>query len=265
MKKIAIVTGASSGIGEAFVKEISVTDETLDEIWIVARRQDKLDALLALTGDKRIRPVKADLTNANDLESIGQRLSSGDYSVCLLINCAGLGKRGNLSSNAIEDVAATINVNCQSLTLLTRIVLPYMKISEVKKGGGRIINIASSAAFLPQPGFAVYAASKSYVLNFSRALGAELAPQGIVVTAVCPGPVDTEFLGKATGGRETEFTGFRKNVVAQADKLAKASLKASYKGRKVLVYKFSQKMVHFVSKVLPTGLVLHFEQKLLKN
>lgn len=265
MKKIAIVTGASSGIGEAFVKEICVTDENLDEIWIVARRQDKLDALLALTGDKRIRPVKADLTNASDLESIGQRLSSGEYSVYLLVNCAGLGKRGNLSDNAIEDIAATINVNCQSLTLLTKIVLPYMKTSEEKRGGGRIINIASSAAFLPQPGFAVYAASKSYVLNFSRALGAELSSRGIVVTAVCPGPVDTEFLGKATGGRETEFTGIRKNFVAQADKLAKASLKASYKGRKVLVYKFSQKMVHFISKAFPTGLVLYFEQKLLKN
>lgn len=265
MKEIAIVTGASSGIGEAFVKEICASDDKYDEIWIIARRQEKLDALIALTGDRRLRPVKADLIDAEDLESVGTRLSSGDYSVVLLINCAGLGRRGNLEDNRIEDIAATINVNCQSLTLLTKIVLPYMKTSNVKKGGGRIINIASSAAFLPQPGFAVYAASKSYVLNFSRALGAEVAPKGIVVTAVCPGPVDTEFLGKATGGRETEFTGIRKNVVVTADKLAAASLKASYRGRRVLVYKFSQKMFHFASKALPTSLILHFEQKLLKN
>jgi short-subunit dehydrogenase len=265
MKNIAIVTGASSGIGEAFVKEICSVDDKFDEIWIVARRQDKLDALVALTGDRRLRPVKADLTDASDLESIGKRLEAGDYSVDLLINCAGLGKRGNVADNAIEDIAATINVNCQSLSLLTKIVLPFIKTAPVKKKGGRIINIASSAAFLPQPGFAVYAASKSYVLNFSRALGAELAAKGIVVTAVCPGPVDTEFLGKATGGRETEFTGIRKSFVADADKLAKASLKASFRGRRVFVYKFSQKVIHFISKAVPTGLVLCFEQKLLKN
>ena len=265
MKNIAIITGASSGIGEAFVKEICAQDDNLDEIWIVARRQDKLDALVALTGDKRLRPVKADLTDPDGLESIGARLASAPYSVNMLINCAGLGRRGDLETNDIGDVAATINVNCQSLTLLTKIVLPFMKTSTAKKKGGRIINIASSAAFLPQPGFAVYAASKSYVLNFSRALGAELAPKGIAVTAVCPGPVATEFLGKATGGRETEFTGIRKNVVVTPDKLAKASLKASYRGRSVLVYKFSQKFLHFISKVLPTGLILHFEQKLLKN
>ncbi len=265
MKNIAIITGASSGIGEAFVKELCSRDEALDEIWIVARRQEKLDALVALTGDKRLKPVKADLTDPEDLEALGTKLGSSQYSVNMLINCAGLGKRGNLEVNEIEAVAATINVNCQSLTLLTKIVLPFMKTSPEKKKGGRIINIASSAAFLPQPGFAVYAASKSYVLNFSRALGAELAPKGIVVTAVCPGPVATEFLGKATGGRETEFTGIRKNVVVTPDKLAKAALKASYKGRSVLVYKFSQKFLHFISKVLPTGLILLFEQKLLKN
>ncbi|MBP5654570.1 MAG: SDR family NAD(P)-dependent oxidoreductase [Clostridiales bacterium] len=265
MKEIAVITGASSGIGEAFVKEICASDETLDEIWIIARRSDKLDALVALTGDRRLRPVKADLTDPEDLESLGTRLSSGDYRVALLINCAGLGKRGNVENNELEDIAATINVNCQSLTLLTKIVLPFMKTSEEKKKGGRIINIASSAAFLPQPGFAVYSASKSYVLNFSRALGAELAPKGIVVTAVCPGPVATEFLGKATNGRETEFSGIRKNVVADAGKLAEASLKASYRGRKILVYKFSQKLFHFASKALPTSLILHFEQKLLKN
>lgn len=265
MKHIAIVTGASSGIGEAFVKEICLTDDKLDEIWIIARRRDRLDSLVALTGDRRLIPIKADLTDASDLESVGARLSSGDFTVDLLINCAGLGKRGDVTDNSIEEIATMINVNCQSLSLLTKIVLPYIKTSPKKKEGGRIINIASSAAFLPQPGFAVYAASKAYVLNFSRALGAELKSKGICVTAVCPGPVDTEFLGKATGGRETEFTGIRKSFAATADKLAKASLKASYRGRNVFVYMFSQKLVHFISKAFPTGLVLYFEQKLLKN
>ena len=133
MKEIAVITGASSGIGEAFVKEICASDETLDEIWIIARRSDKLDALVALTGDRRLRPVKADLTDPEDLESLGTRLSSGDYRVALLINCAGLGKRGNVENNELEDIAATINVNCQSLTLLTKIVLPFMKTSTWKR------------------------------------------------------------------------------------------------------------------------------------
>jgi hypothetical protein len=127
----------------------------------------------------------------------------------------------------------------------------------------RIINIASSAGFLPQPGFAAYAASKAFVISFSRALYYELIDHNIVVTTVCPGPVKTDFQRKATGGAQTDFTGVRKHVVADPVKLVKAAIKASRSGKQILVYGFSQKALHVASKLIPTSWILFIEKKLM--
>ena len=130
----------------------------------------------------------------------------------------------------------------------------------MKSGKGRpeIINIGSSAGFLPQPGFACYAASKSYVISFSRAMSCELKPKGINVLVVCPGPVATDFQRRATEGKAADFTGWRKMFVIDPVKLSQASLKASYRGRKILVYPFSQKLLHLASKIIPTSWMLFF-------
>ena len=117
---------------------------------------------------------------------------------------------------------------------------------------------ASSAGFLPQPNFAAYAASKSYVISFSRAMSYELKPLGISVTAICPGPVRTDFQRRATEGKETDFTDWRKNFVADPVKLARASLKASLKGKRMVSYPFSQKFLHLASKIIPISWILSF-------
>ena len=251
--EIAIVTGASSWIGEAFLKEIAQQNE-FDKVWMVARREDRLEAIRTKLGEK-FEVLCADITTSEGIEKISKKLLFEKPEVKLLINCAGMGKRGDVETNAIDAMKATLEINCVALTQMAGIVIPYMK----GEGKSAIINIASSAAFLPQPGFAIYAASKSYVLSLSRALSYELKKYNISVTAVCPGPVETEFLSKATDNKESEFTGFRKFVVVGPEKLAKSSLKASKAGRKVLVYGFSQKCLHLAAKIVPTDLILKIE------
>ena len=246
MKNIAIITGASSGIGASFVKEISANESYLDEIWVVARREEKLLALKEELKDDRIVPVTADLASSDGVETLEKKLAAEKPAVGL--------KRALVEEQSLKALGDTLDVNCKALTLLTRIAIPYMTVKEASFGGkgAGIINVASSAAFLPQPGFTVYAASKSYVTSFSRALAMELACDGIRVTAVCPGPVNTEFQVNATDGKTTEFTGFRKLLAADPDKLAKASVKACKAGRYLFVYGISQKLLHIASKIVPT-------------
>lgn len=265
---IAIVTGASSGIGEAYVRELMReggvwSDIALDEIWVIARREDKLLKLREELGE-RIIPLVIDLGDTESVNKLSAKLEVVKPHVELLINCAGMGKRGVVADKPVKDLTDTIDINCICLTKISRMCIPYLAKTSTSatssgKWAGRIINIASSAAFLPQPGFATYAASKSYVTNFSRALAYEVKQHGIAVTTVCPGPVKTEFLSKATNGKESDFSGIRALCVADPYKLAVASLKASKRGRKMLVYGFMQKLLHVASKLVPTDWILGIE------
>lgn len=261
---IAIVTGASSGIGEAFIKLIA--GEDYEKIWVIARREDKLLALAEAYGKEKIVPVSADLTDPSSIDIISRKLSEEKPVIELLINCAGMGKRGTVEDNSLEDITDTIELNCVALTRLTKVCIPYM-ITEGRtfKTGPRILNIASSAAFLPQPGFNVYAASKAYVESFSRALQFELRKHNIGVTTVCPGPVKTGFLKKATDNKAGEFTGIRALCAADPDKLAKASYKACKRGRGLYVYKISQKALHVASKIIPSVWILWVEKVTMKQ
>ena len=268
MINIAIVTGASSGIGEAFVKEL-VNERGVygsvpfQQIWIVARNRAKLELLKSYIGDERIVVVDADITRYSDLLKIKNKLEEEKPKVGLLINCAGVGKRGLVMDKDEQSLEDTIDTNCKSLSKLTKICLPYMAEEDApysRRNGQRIINVASSAAFLPQPEFAAYAASKAYVVNFSRALDIELMQYNIAVTTVCPGPVKTPFQQNATDGESAEFTGFRKYIVADPQKLAKASIRAAKMGRHLFVYGFTQKALHVASKIIPTYWILKIEQ-----
>lgn len=259
-QKIAIITGSSSGIGKAFT-ELLANDKgefykaPFDEIWAVARRADALDELAhSITGVKVV-PVVADLASDSGIKTVEDKLKSEEPVVGLLINSAGMGIKGRVMDKPSEALSNTIAINCSALSRLIRITVPYMK-NEGERPA--IINIASSAGFLPQPNFAAYAASKSYVISFSRAMSYELKPLGITVTAICPGPVRTDFQRRATEGKETDFTDWRKNFVADPVKLAKASLKASRRGRRMISYPFSQKLLHLASKIIPISWILCF-------
>ena len=194
MKKIALVTGASSGMGRECVRFLGKNPGDVEEIWAVARRRERLHELSGeKSGNKGKIPVRAlafDLLKEEDLDKLSGILREEKPEIRVLINAAGVGKIGNIGEYP-EEESAMIRLNCEALTRVTAIALPFLG------RGASVLQFASAAAFLPQPGFAVYAATKSYVLSYSRALAAELSRRKIRVTAVCPGPVETEFFGRA--------------------------------------------------------------------
>lgn len=249
--KIAVVTGASSGIGREFALQISRKFRTLDEIWIIARREDRLIELSSLIDSPYIRVIPADITLDEGLDVYKNLLDKYNPQIRILINAAGSGLIGRFEDISDEDAYKMIDLNCKSLTRMTNISLPYMeeKISN-------IINIASAAAFLPQPSFAVYAASKSYVLSLSRALNKELKGRGITVTAVCPGPVDTEFFDKAE--KYDSVKTYKKMFKAKCSKVVKFALIDAYHGMPVSVYGVTMKLLRIVTKIVPTDFAMKF-------
>ena len=258
-QKIAIITGSPSGIGKALL-ELLANDNgefykaPFDEIWAIARREDALKELAASVKNVRVVPVAADLSDDSGIRIIEDKLKAEEPVVGLLINSAGMGIKGKVMDKSAKVLDDTVSINCSALSQMIRITAPYMKSSDMGKPG--IINIASSAGFLPQPGFAAYAASKSYVISFSRAMSCELKSLGINVMAVCPGPVRTDFQRRATEGKEADFNDWRKNFVIDPVKLSRVSLKASRKGKRMLVYPFSQKLLHLAAKIVPVSWIL---------
>ena len=180
--KIAIVTGASSGLGKEFVKQIEHLYKELDEIWVIARRRERLEELKSCMFTN-VRILEGNLCEQNIYQELKVLLKEKEPDIRMLVNAAGFGKVGEVKKLSAEDQLDMIELNCKALTHMTKICIPYMT------RGSRIVNVASAAAFCPQPSFSVYAATKSYVLSFSRSLRTELCDEEIFVTAVCPGPV----------------------------------------------------------------------------
>lgn len=251
--KIAIVTGASSGMGKESVCELAKHFGALDEIWAVARRKERLEELSSLVSVP-VRVLALDLGKQEDLETLSGLLEKEKPQVKFLINGAGFGKIGSCEHLSVSDQTGMVNLNCLALTAVTSMVLPYMP------ENSRIIQYASSAAFLPQPDFAVYAATKAYVLSYSRALNRELKKRRICVTAVCPGPVKTEFFDIA------ETTGnialYKRLVMANSRRVVKKALRDSIAKREVSVYGFTMKAFRLLCKVVPHRFLLDIMEKI---
>lgn len=188
--KIAVVTGASSGIGKEFVYQLDKS-EKFDEIWVVARREERLAALQKEVSAK-IRPIGIDLSCMSSFEKYKNLLREYNPDVSVLVNASGFGKFGKYDAVSAEDEAGMIDLNCRAVVLMTRYTLPYMR------AGGRIYQLCSVAAFQPIPYINVYAATKAFVLNYSRALNVELKERKIRSMAVCPFWTKTEFFDRAT-------------------------------------------------------------------
>ncbi len=238
--KIAVVTGASSGIGKEFVLQISRLYKNLEEIWVMARRTENLEELKKQISIP-VRIFDGDMQRDYIFERLEKELERRKANIRMLVNAAGYGKVGLFSQIGQREQLGMITLNCQALTKMSLICLPYLT------NGSRIINIASSAAFAPQPGFAVYAASKSYVYSFSQALWAELCPRGILVTVVCPGPVDTEFFQRS-GKLPNPF---KDSLKAAPEQVVRKALLDSVKKRRVSVYGLSMKCARGAAKLIP--------------
>lgn len=187
--KIAIITGASSGIGREFALRIS-EKYSLDEIWLIARRKEKLENVAQQINTKT-NIIPLDLTQSDSFDILRKKLTESSPSVEVLVNCAGLGKIGTFESQSIKDIEDMVNLNIRATTVVTKISLDYMH------KGSAVINMSSVSGFLPLPYMNIYAASKAYVLRFSQALAKELENKGISVTAVCPYWVASEFFSVA--------------------------------------------------------------------
>ena len=187
--KIGVVTGASSGMGREFVYALDKGFD-LDEIWVIARRADRLSELAESCAAK-VRVLCMDLTDRSSFSEYERLLKEAQPQIRVLVNAAGYGLFGTFGDLDLEGQLGIAELNNKALTSMCYISLPYMKAS------GCIINLGSNSSWQPVPYMAVYAASKAYVLSFSRALGRELKKKGIHVMCVCPGWVRTEFMDRA--------------------------------------------------------------------
>lgn len=187
--KIAVITGASSGMGQDFVYAIDKEYE-LDEIWVIARREDRLMNLQTNCKTK-IRPIALDLIESKSYNVYKTLLETHTPTIQVLVNNAGFGLFGAFMNMNLDEQLKIIDLNTKALTAMCHISIPYMT------KGSKIINLASNSSWQPVPYINVYGSSKAYVLNFSRALGVELKQQGIHVMAVAPGWIKTEFFDHA--------------------------------------------------------------------
>lgn len=250
--KIAIVTGASSGIGREFVKQIGHFYRSLDEIWVIARREERLKELQKHSSVP-LRIFEGDLLHKPVYIRLKRALLKEKPDIRMLVNAAGFGKSGTVEEILEEDKniqLSMIDLNCIALSRMTFFCMPYLS------KGSRILNVASAAAFCPEPSFAVYAATKSYVLSFSRGLGAELRSKGIIVTAVCPGPVDTEFFDVSG-----ELQMLKKLTLVKASGVVRKALRDTRTGKAVSVYGAAMKGARAASKLLPHEFILKLESR----
>lgn len=249
---IAIITGASSGMGREFARQLD--SEGLDQLWLIARRRDRLEELAAgLRTPCRTLPL--DLTDPAAADRLVQALTAADAVVRVLICAAGFGKYGTWQDLTRREIHDMIAVNDRALVDVTYAVLPHMD------RGGRILTMGSASAFQPLPEFNLYASTKAFAVHFSRALNVELKARGITVTCVCPGFVRTEFFQVAqdTANPDTcqNFT-----PLYEPEDVVRKALKDSRRGRDLSVLGLNTKAKRLSARLLPAGLVMKVWMKI---
>jgi len=245
---IAVITGASSGLGEEYALEVDKNRPDIDEIWLIARRENKL-CELSKKLSKPSKILSLDLTDNMQLDKYTSTLLEAKTNVKLLINNAGYGKIGNIDEISPQDNGGMIRLNCEAMTVFTAITLPFMKEKS------EIINICSIASFVPNSRMAVYSSTKAYVMSFSRAIRRELKPRKINCLAVCPGPMDTEFLSVAGIKKGTSHT-FDTLPRVNPTAVARKSLNASKKGKSVYTNRLLYKFYRVLAKILPHSFMM---------
>lgn len=246
---IAIITGASSGMGREFALQLDSCLGKTDEIWLLARKKEALEELAAALRT-RARAIAIDLTDDISLRQFEEVLEIQNPKITVLVNCAGIGNHKIFARQSREEIEAMIQLNIVALTRMTMLCLPYMR------KGSRLIQFSSGAAFVPQAAFAVYAASKAYVYSFSRALEQELKGRGITITAVCPGPVNTPFLSHAYG-EDAKLRGLKKLTMAKTSCVVKKAIADCKEGRSVSLCGLPIKLLYLSTQSVQ-NLILRF-------
>lgn len=250
---IAIITGASSGMGKDFVLQADKR-YNLDEIWVIARRKERLEELIPLTKAK-IVPLALDLTDNESFLQIARKLEEEKPDVKLLVNASGFGKFGEFYSSSADQNASMVDLNLKSLIIMTNTVLPYIN------EGGKILQVGSLSSFEPVPHLSVYAATKAGVLSFSRALNHELKKRKIRVLCVCPYWVKTEFFSRAN--EKEKMSKF--DILYESDFVVKVAYKTLDKSKKdyVVPGKYA-KLLCFLSKIVSHKFMMKMMDKMFK-
>ena len=257
---IAIVTGASSGMGREFVLQLSRYVH-IDEIWAIARRSDALEALkeeVAVT----VRPVVLDLCEPESFQTIEKMLEAEKPNIRLLVNAAGFGKFGAYHKVSLTDESRMIDLNCKAVVLMTRLCIPYME------KGSHILQLDSLSAFQPVPFITTYGATKAFVLSYCRAMNQELKGRGIRMMAMNPGWVKTEFFNHAfqtNGDNEVQYF----NRLYEARDCVATGLKDLYRSKKdYSIHGLPVKLQVLGVKIMPHSIVMKIwlnQQKKAKN
>lgn len=243
---IALITGASSGIGQEFVKQLK-NDYGIEEFWLVARRKERMEAL-AESLSIRARIIAADLCTDEGVNAVRAALSEEKPAIKALICAAGFGRFGAHDQISERDTARMIDLNCKAAVLITHMALPYME------RGGFIVEMGSGSCFTPLPNFNVYAASKTFILHYTKGLYYEVKKYGVSATAFCPGWVHTEFLD--TAGVDTSVNRPKSTKpLLRVESVVRGCLKAAKKGKKMYVTNWYTKMQHMLFKILPDGIL----------
>ena len=257
--KIAIVTGASSGMGREFVVQLHQYVQ-VDEIWAIARRKEALESLKAETATP-IRAISLDLTKTESFDALTALLEQENPDIRLLVNAAGFGKFGSFENVSTTDDCLMIDLNCKALVMMTRLCIPYMH------NGSHILQLDSLSAFQPVPYITTYGATKAFVLSYSRAMNRELKVKGIRMMALNPGWVKTEFFNHACQTNDNKVQYYDR--LYDADFCVAYGLKDLYRTNKdYSVPGFFTRMQVRLVKLLPHGMVMNTwlnQQKKPKN
>ena len=242
--KIAVITGASSGMGREFVTQLD-KDEQFDELWLIARRKDRLEELQSSVRAK-VRAIPLDLGKRQSIDEYKALLEEHSPEVAVLVNAAGFGHFHAFADISLDAQCDMIDLNARALMGMTHVTLPYLK------EGSRVYQLGSLSSFQPVPCINVYAATKAFVLSFSRALGVEWKSRGIRVMAVCPYWVKTEFFDRA----KTDDTISYYSHMYEASGVVKQALRDMKKGKDVSIHgKYARWQVRLV-KMLPHKMVM---------
>lgn len=241
MTKVAIVTGATGGIGEKFIQRISLMDD-IEEVWAVGRNREKLERLKASC--PKVRTIEADI-GEDGIDIIEELIKQVSPDIRMLINNAGVAYMGDFEKMTEDKIRSFCKVNCSAPSELMAICLPYMH------EDSKILNISSASSFQPNPYLSMYSASKAYLKNLSRALNVELKNRKITVTSVCPYWVDTGMLPRERDGKKINYPG-----MVSTDLVVDKALKDSSKGKDMSVPGFFAQYFRIYSKITPTSIVM---------
>jgi short-subunit dehydrogenase len=255
----ALVTGASAGIGAALARELARNGAKLI---LTARRKDRLDALAAELTAKgtEVRIVTADLTQPNAPKEIYDATAGAGVQVDILVNNAGLGQFGEFAASGIEQELSQVRVNCEAAVHLTRLFVAGM----VERRRGWVMMLASTASFQPVPFLSTYAATKAFDRYFALGLAEEVASFGVNVTALCPGPTESEFFVVAGGDN---FPGAKKMIsrrMQSAEEVARLGLEALARGKRTIVPYFAGQTTAFLVRFLPVELITYLVAKAMR-